>query len=142
MAKKKETEIIKCKFAGDPEDEYCQTCDGISVVIDDKGIETTPATDCGGYEPEILDQNNEKVPIVQENTSPIQISTNYTPQGVTTQIKAESGISKEIKGVWYKFTYSEERKLPETCDLEKEIQALWEHCNSVVDKQVEEVQNL
>ena len=43
-------DIIKCKFAGDPEDEFCSQCDGLHPV-DDNG-NPQPATECGGYEAE------------------------------------------------------------------------------------------
>lgn len=142
MSKEKESEIIKCKFAGDADDEYCKDCDGISVMIEDAGGETIPATDCGGYEAEKTNSPSDPGSISQEKEVPAKDIIAYVPLAQTTQIKAESGISKEIKGVWYKFNYSEERKVPEGCDIEKEIEALWNHCNAIVDNQVQEVQNL
>ena len=39
--------IIACIYAGDENDEYCSTCDGITMVVDEG---TLPATECGGYE--------------------------------------------------------------------------------------------
>lgn len=39
--------ILACIYAGDPNDEYCSTCDGITMVVDEG---TLPATECGGYE--------------------------------------------------------------------------------------------
>lgn len=47
MAKQK---ILACIYAGDPNDEYCSTCDGITMVVDDAEGGTIPATKCGGYE--------------------------------------------------------------------------------------------
>lgn len=36
-----------CKYAGDPTDEYCKNCDGITMEVDDKKI---ACTECAGYE--------------------------------------------------------------------------------------------
>lgn len=37
----------KCKWAGDPNDEYCKSCDGLNMVVDDK---TITCDNCAGYE--------------------------------------------------------------------------------------------
>lgn len=37
----------KCKWAGDPADEYCKSCDGCKMVVDN--VETE-CTNCAGYE--------------------------------------------------------------------------------------------
>ncbi len=37
----------KCKWAGDPADEYCKSCDGCKMVVDN--VETD-CTNCAGYE--------------------------------------------------------------------------------------------
>lgn len=37
----------KCKWAGDPADEYCKSCDGICMMVE--GIEKS-CTECNGYE--------------------------------------------------------------------------------------------
>lgn len=39
--------MCKCKYAGDPEDEYCKSCDGISMIVDGK---ESSCTECAGYE--------------------------------------------------------------------------------------------
>lgn len=138
-------EIIKCKYAGDPEDEFCSQCDGIHPVTDDGTAVDAPM--CGGYEPEervqeqpvaeTLDSRHETAadsPVVQEsNKEPVV--------GVTTVIRAESGVSREINGTWYKFLFSEERVVPAGCDMEAEKQALWDAVNAEVDAQVEAVRN-
>ena len=36
-----------CKYAGDPTDEYCKNCDGITMEVDGNSI---PCTECAGYE--------------------------------------------------------------------------------------------
>ena len=66
----------KCKWAGDPNDEYCKGCDGVNMVVDDK---TVACTNCAGYEegeeaeefmstPELEDEEDE-VPFKKENES-------------------------------------------------------------------------
>lgn len=37
----------KCKWAGDPNDEYCKSCDGLNMMVDDK---TITCDNCAGYE--------------------------------------------------------------------------------------------
>lgn len=141
----KEETIIKCKFAGDPEDEFCCNCDGLHPV-DDAG-NAQPATKCGGYEPEEQVQEQakpEETACTRESgadTGEDVVPNNECIKGITTVIRAESGVSREINGTWYKFLFSEERIVPEGCDIEAEKQALWDAVNAEVDAQVEAVRN-
>lgn len=64
------------------------------------------------------------------------------PQGITTCIKAESGVSIETKKGWYRLSYTEERIIPESADIEAEREALWNTVNSEVDRQVEEIRSM
>lgn len=139
------SEIIKCKYAGDPEDEFCSQCDGLNPV-DDNG-NSQSALDCGGYEPA---EQAEQQP-AQENTAEAcetcgdsceAVQPNkQCVQGITNVIRAESGVSCEINGRWFKFMFSEERILPPGCDMEAEKEALWNSVNAEVDAQVEAVRN-
>lgn len=135
----KEPELIKCKFAGDPEDEYCKECDGLHVV--EKG-ETYLAPDvCQAYEPE------DPEPVAEANESresgalsQVATDSDAVPvQGVTTVIRADSGLTREINGTYYKFNFSEERVIPEGANLEAEKAALWEAVNAEVDRQLDAV---
>ena len=141
----KQNDIIKCKYAGDPEDEYCSQCDGL-YPVDDNGKQQ-PATQCGGYEP---------VPQVQEqpareeraqacetcaDSHEVTAPNKECAKAITSVIRAESGVSREINGTWFKFMFSEERIVPAGCDLEAEKQALWDSVNAEVDAQVEAVRN-
>jgi len=65
--------------------------------------------------------------------------TTYTRKAVTTEIKAESGISVEIQGKWYRFLYSETRILPEGANEVEERRMLWDDVHEEVDKQVQEI---
>lgn len=81
--------------------------------------------------------------LVEDTKLPEQEDDEYVVQGITKTIKAESGLSCEIKDRtggtrWYKFSYTEERTIPETADLEKEKTALWNDVNLAVDKQLED----
>lgn len=141
MAKKED--IVKCKFAGDPEDEYCCNCDGF-YPLDDNG-KAQPATLCGGYEPQeqLQAQPASVAPAeTHENGDDEQLAPardNLPAKGITSVIRAESGVSCEINGRWFKFMFSEERILPEGCDLDAEKQALWDSVNAQVDAQVDAV---
>ena len=58
----------KCKWAGDPADEYCKSCDGCKMVVDN--VETE-CTNCAGYEAseeEVETTNSENV---KEKAEPI-----------------------------------------------------------------------
>ena len=138
-------DIIRCKFAGDPEDEFCSQCDGIHP-IDDEGNHQ-PANKCGGYEPEeqVQEQPAPKTPASQCENCGDSCETHALnkecAKGITNVIRAESGLSAEINGRWYKFMFSEERILPEGCDIEAEKQALWDSVNAEVDAQLDSVRN-
>lgn len=139
------SDIIKCKFAGDPEDEYCRECDGLHPVDDNGNQQEAPS--CGGYEPcEVANcspahdthaSNSETCAESCENV----VSNKQHTVGITSVIRAESGVSREVNGTWYKFMFSEERILPEGCDIEAEKQSLWQAVNAEVDAQLDSVIN-
>ena len=141
----KEETIVKCRFAGDTEDEFCCNCDGFNPVDDDGTPH--PANQCGGYEPEEQKKESTKSETTAshsesggescETNSPNKQCT----KGITSVIRAESGVSREINGTWFKFTFCEERIVPEDCDIESEKQALWDSVNAEVDAQLEAVRN-
>lgn len=141
----KDEQIIKCKYAGDPEDEFCCKCDGLHPVDDNGNAQV--ATACGGYEPaeQVQEQATQELPASPSETcgdSCDAVTVNKEcVKGITSVIRAESGVSREINGVWYKFMFSEERIVPEGCDIEAEKQALWDSVNAEVDAQVEAVRN-
>lgn len=137
-------DIIKCKYAGDPEDEFCSVCDGLHPVADDGKAVDAPM--CGGYEPEqAQEQPAPETPESQgESWGDSQFATPANKEctkGITSVIRAESGVSREINGTWYKFMFSEERILPEGCNIEAEKQALWDSVNAEVDAQLDAVRN-
>lgn len=137
-------EIKKCMYAGDPNDEFCSKCSGLTV-LDDDGNEL-PADRCGGYAPA-----QEEAPAAEEGgeasetvgDSPATASPGLEGvTGVTTVIRAESGVSREVNGQWFKFLFSEERVLPEGSDIEAEKAALWDAVNAQVDEQMAQVVNM
>ena len=136
MAKKFE-DIPVCQYAGDKEDEYCCACNGKTMEIDGQ---TFSCKECQSYTPaaEPVDTPAETVQQAAEDIKTVAVDT-YTSQGITTTIKAESGLSIETKKGWYRFSFTEERIIPESADIEKEKEALWNSVNSEVDRQAEEV---
>ena len=139
------TNIIKCKYAGDLEDEYCSMCDGLNPIGDDG--KAVVATACGGYEPaeQVQEQPAPEMPVSHCESCADSHETDAPNKecikGITSVIRAESGLSVEVNGRWYKFTFSEERILPEGCDIEAEKQALWQSVNAEVDAQFDAVRN-
>lgn len=136
--KEKEFEDIPvCMYAGDPDDEFCASCNGKTMEVDGQVFS---CKECGGYtaKPEPVQKPTQADETARDDTEPAVVDT-YTPQGITTSIKAESGLSIETKKGWYRFTYTEERIIPETADMEKEREALWNAVNAEVDRQAEEI---
>lgn len=133
-------DIVPCKFAGDTEDEICIECNGVVMTVDGKKYS---CKDCQAYaEPDPEPEAPVEEPAAEEKEE-LPAPEEFQTQGVTTSIKAESGLSVELKDRngatrWYKFTYSEERAVPAECDLEKEKQALWNDVNRTVDQQLED----
>lgn len=147
MAKKKKLiDIPQCIYNHDPEDEGCANCNGIVIELED-GSEVS-AEECGGYTaPEVI-KNDVAVTPPQEVQSDLaapsesnatSVSNTNVPVGITTEIKCESGVSVEVKGIWYKLSYSETRNVPENCNLEVEKADLWNSVNNEVDGQVESI---
>ena len=62
--------MTKCKWAGDPNDEYCKNCDGVTMEVDGNSI---PCTECAGYEAgteevdSTPDKAEESLPVEEEN---------------------------------------------------------------------------
>lgn len=194
MAKQK---IIACIYAGDQNDEYCSTCDGITMAVDEG---TLPATECGGYEapkedpkpaapapttkttaksstapkatakPAVEDETpqqdtvDNKVPWKEQQpdtakpretnkTAPVNTFTppqNNAVPYYTKEIKAESGITLEIKNgngtsTWYKLAYGETRVVADNLDsevLEQAKKDLWDTVNGEVDRQTAEIYDM
>lgn len=135
--KKEFEDIPKCKYAGDANDEYCANCNGKTMEVDG---ETYSCKECQAYTPyeELVETPDETGEIVRDDTF-VEETSVYTPQGITTSIKAESGVSIETKKGWYRFGFTEERIIPETADIEKEKEALWNAVNNEVDRQVDDI---
>jgi len=169
----------KCNFSGDPDDEYCGNCNGITMKIEEGGPDIS-CKECGGYAPsEEIEQEPEvlvpevELPInkptakpvvaakpvvetikpavvtpavtvekvVEQDNTPVA-GTNYIPSSKTTEIRADSGASVEVKGKWYKFMYGETRTISADANVAIERELLWEDVNSEIDSQIEQVINL
>lgn len=68
----------------------------------------------------------------------------YTQKAIPTTIKFCSRASVKIKDAFYTFEYGEERQINDydNIDMDKEIEILTNQCNTVVDKQIEEIVNM
>ena len=61
--------MLKCKWAGDPNDEYCKNCDGVTMEVDGNSIS---CAECAGYEAgteegdSTSDKAEESLPIEEE----------------------------------------------------------------------------
>lgn len=150
---KKLIDIQPCKWVGDKDDEFCVDCNGM-VIHDDEGEEIS-ALNCGGYEVEevveteeienntnVVDkvvvevQSDPEIPSASNDTT--QSNTN-TPTSTIIEMQAESGVSIEVKGTWYKLAYTEKRSVPANANIEEERSKLWDDVNSVVDDQVQSI---
>ena len=148
--------IEPCVFRGDKEDDYCVSCNGVTMLIDND--EEVSCEFCGAYTPEkvenefknsenVNDTNDIPVTTQSDNADSSEISLN-PPTNTNIQkqskieIQAESGVSFEVKNngssTWYKLGYTEKRIVDET-NIENEREALWDTVNSEVDNQVQAV---
>lgn len=94
----------KCKWAGDPADEYCKSCDGCKMVVDN--VETE-CTNCAGYEAgeEEIEINTEKqnnfmdIPSTEKDNPPFVKDKEKTDEKPTKPKKTNNNTktSKETK---------------------------------------------
>ena len=63
----------------------------------------------------------------------------YESKAVTTTIKASSRASIKLGDSYFTIEYTEERSLPEDCDVEKEKEQLWKDVNRERDIQIEDL---
>ena len=61
--------MMKCKWAGDPNDEYCKNCDGVTMEVDGNSIS---CTECAGYEEgsEETETETKEEKVVEEQKEP------------------------------------------------------------------------
>ena len=63
----------------------------------------------------------------------------YESKAITTTIKASSRASIKVGDNFYTIEWTEERTVPEDCDIEKERTFLWEVVNGEVDGQIQDI---
>lgn len=119
--------MIKCKWAGDVNDEYCKGCDGIKMIVDDYEVS---CEDCAGYEPredlveeptenecmnppeDMPEEKESTIAVEQQETAQKQSknknSTNNTANQKKTDKKQNNVSAEKVKKV------SEEKKVVET----------------------------
>ncbi len=66
----------------------------------------------------------------------------YKIVSITTSIKASSRMSVNIDKNYFTVEFTEERSVPQNCDLEKEREALWDAVNEEVDNQIQTIYNV
>lgn len=154
--------MIKCKYAGDVNDECCKDCNGLTIIeTNAKGEDVEiPCTECGGYEPEEatkeVEQDTEILhfkpddiaytmpdavkALTSEETSETINNTTETEKSLTAkntaeilEITAGTGISIELNGVWYKFDYSEKRAVDPNVSVVEQRKELWDNVFNEVD---------
>ena len=81
--------MTKCKWAGDPNDEYCKNCDGVTMEVDGNSIS---CTECAGYEAgtEEVDSTPDKV----EESLPVEEEKNDNPENNEKPIEKPSKSDK------------------------------------------------
>ena len=81
--------MMKCKWAGDPNDEYCKNCDGVTMEVDGNSIS---CTECAGYEAgtEEVDSTPDKA----EESLPIEEEKNDAPDNNEKPIEKPSKSDK------------------------------------------------
>ena len=81
--------MMKCKWAGDPNDEYCKNCDGVTMEVDGNSIS---CTECAGYEAgtEEVDSTPDKV----EESFPVEEEKNDNLENNEKPIEKPSKIDK------------------------------------------------
>ena len=79
-----------CRYAGDPTDEYCKNCDGITMEVDGNSIS---CTECAGYEAgkEETDTNEEimNAPAEETEDASVEETTNNVEKSVEEASKTE-----------------------------------------------------
>lgn len=94
-----------CKYAGDPTDEYCKNCDGITMEVDGNSIS---CTECAGYEAgkDEADTNEEVMnpPAEETEDSSAEKTTNNEEKSVKETSKTKksnnnTANSKNVKSV-------------------------------------------
>ena len=55
--------MTKCKWAGDPNDEYCKNCDGVTMEVDGNSIS---CAECAGYEAGTEEVDSDSTPDMDE----------------------------------------------------------------------------
>lgn len=64
----------------------------------------------------------------------------YKPKATVKTIRAEVSLTLPVEDRYYKFTFSQERELPQTgADTKKEIDALWQSSRNTINEQVKEL---
>ena len=88
--------MMKCKWAGDQNDEYCKNCDGVTMEVDGNSIS---CTECAGYEAgtEEIDSTPDKV----EESLPVEEEKNDNHENNEKPIEKPSKSDKPNNNTLY-----------------------------------------
>ena len=117
---------MKCKWAGDPADEYCKSCDGIKMMVE--GLEKS-CTECNGYEEGTEEVEVESEEVTEEPMNPpveeIPVKPTQKADTKAKNIKTTNTTPKEEKPVKTQNTkpqkvekVAEEKEVKETVDTD------------------------
>ena len=96
--------MTKCKWSGDPNDEYCKNCDGVTMEVDGNSIS---CAECAGYEAgteevdSTQDMNEPEQDITVQHTETVQKQTEKTnpTNNTSNDKKAKERGNKQVEKV-------------------------------------------
>lgn len=93
--------VIRCKFAGDPQDTACVDCNGIEFIEKDaRGVEhIIPCTQCGGYEELIMPLTEPVATPTVEQELPVAENINSEPPQQAFNAQPVNNITEQEKCV-------------------------------------------
>ena len=110
--------MMKCKWAGDPNDEYCKNCDGVTMDVDGNSIS---CEECAGYEEcseEVETETKEEVMKEQKEPKKETTEDDFTkdmnePETDTTTERTET-VQKQVKNTNPTNNTSDDKKAKES----------------------------
>ena len=106
-----------CKYAGDPTDEYCKNCNGITMEVDGNSI---PCIECAGYEAgkEETDTNEEVMnpPVEETEDASVEETTNNVEKSVEKASKTKKSNNNTATNKNVKFTPKNKETINKTED--------------------------
>ena len=83
-----------CKYAGDPEDEYCKNCNGCTMEVEGKSIS---CKECAGYEEDDTDVDTETGVVTEEEPMNPPVEEAVAEESVAKPIQKADTVVKKAK---------------------------------------------